>query len=45
MCQCDIRKYSFFCYRVVNIWNSLWDYVVEVVFNFNSELMELEVCM
>jgi len=28
MCRYDIRKYSF-CYRVVNVWNSLPDYVVE----------------
>jgi len=28
MCLYDIRKYSF-CYRVVNIWNSLPGYVVE----------------
>ena len=28
MCRYDIRKYSF-CYRVVNVWNSLRDYVVE----------------
>jgi len=28
MCQYDIRKYSF-CYRVINVWNSLPDYVVE----------------
>jgi len=28
MCRYDIRKYSS-CYRVVNVWNSLPDYVVE----------------
>ena len=28
MCRYDIRKYSF-CYGVVNVWNSLPDYVVE----------------
>jgi len=28
MSRYDIRKYSF-CYRVVNAWNSLPDYVVE----------------
>jgi len=28
MCRYDIRKYSL-CYRVVNVWNSLPDYVVE----------------
>jgi len=28
MCRYDIRKYSF-CYQVVNVWNSLPDYVVE----------------
>jgi len=28
MCRYDIRKYSF-CYRVVNVWNSLPDYVVD----------------
>ena len=28
MCRYDIRKYSF-CYRVVNVWNSLPYYVVE----------------
>jgi len=28
MCRYDMRKYSF-CYRVVNVWNSLPDYVVE----------------
>ena len=34
ICGCDIRKYSF-CYRVVNVWNSLPDYVVEAD-SFNS---------
>ena len=28
MCRYDIRKHSF-CYRVINVWNSLPDYVVE----------------
>ena len=28
MCRYDLRKYSF-CYRVVIVWNSLPDYVVE----------------
>ena len=28
MCRYNIRKYSF-CYRVVDVWNSLPDYVVE----------------
>jgi len=28
MCRYDIRKY-YFCYRIVNVWNSLPDYVVE----------------
>jgi len=39
MCRYDIRKYSF-CYRVVNVWNSLPDYVVEAnsVNSFNSRL-------
>jgi len=39
MCRYDIRKYSF-CYRVVNVWNSLPDYVVEAdsVDSFKSRL-------
>jgi len=39
MCRYDIRKYSF-CYRVVNVWNSLPDYVVEAdsVNSFKSRL-------
>jgi len=36
MCRYDIRKYSF-CYRVVNVWNSLPDYVVDVN-SFKSRL-------
>jgi len=27
MCRYDIRKYSF-CYRVVNVWNSLPNYLL-----------------
>jgi len=39
MCQYDIRKYSF-CYRVVIVWNSLPDYVIEAdsVHTFKSRL-------
>ena len=39
MCRYDIRKCSF-CYRVVNVWNSLPDYVVEAdsVISFKSRL-------
>jgi len=39
MCRYDIRKYSF-CYRIVNVWNSLPDYVVEAdsVNSFKSRL-------
>jgi len=39
MCQYDIRKYSF-CYRVVIVWNSLPDYVIEADFvhTFKSRL-------
>ena len=39
MCRYGIRKYSF-CYRVVNVWNSLPDYVVEAdsVNSFKSRL-------
>jgi len=39
MCRYDIRKYSF-CYRVVNVWNSLAIYVVEAdsVNSFKSRL-------
>jgi len=39
MCRYDIRKCSFY-YRVVNVWNSLPDYVVEAdsVNSFKSRL-------
>ena len=39
MCRYDVRKYSF-CYRVVNVRNSLPDYVVEAdsVNSFKSRL-------
>ena len=39
MCRYDIRKYSF-CNQVVNVWNSLPDYVVEADFvnSFKSRL-------
>ena len=37
MCRYDIRKYSF-CYRVVNVWNSLPDYVVEAVLLIPSKI-------
>jgi len=39
MCRYDIRKYAF-CYRVVNLWNSLPDYVVEAdaINSFKSRL-------
>ena len=41
MCRYDIRKYSV-CYWVVNVWNSLPDYVVDVdsvnSFKFKSRL-------
>jgi len=38
-CRYDIRKYSF-CYRVVNVWKSLLDYMVEAdsVNSFKSRL-------
>jgi len=34
-CQYDLWKYSF-CYRVINVWNSLPDYVVDSVNSFKS---------
>jgi len=39
MCRYDIRKFSL-CYRVVDVWNSLLDYVVEAdsVNTFKSRL-------
>ena len=40
-CRYDIRKYSF-CYRVVNVWKSLLDYMVEAdsVNSFKSRLVK-----
>jgi len=41
VCWYDIRKRKHsFCYQVVNIWNSLWDYVLEAdsIISFKSRL-------
>jgi len=45
MWRYNIRKYSF-CYRVINVWNSLPDYVVEAesINSFKSRMGQSTVC-